>query len=145
MPDNAVLSLIPHRPPFLWVDEIEFLDPGVRCVALKSIETDLDVFRGHFPGDPVLPGVLLIEAAAQTAALMMAAPIASEARWAGRSPRMGAVNWFKFYAPVLPGALLRVETTIKLEVGTLVCVTAKLSVAAGTVAEGELTLTVAGR
>jgi 3-hydroxyacyl-[acyl-carrier-protein] dehydratase len=145
MPDQDLLSLLPHRAPFLWIDEIESVSPGLQCAAHKLIPPDLDVFAGHFPGDPVMPGVLLIEAAAQTAAVMMASRVDAAQRWAGGTPRMGAVNWFKFHAPVRPGALLAIETRLKLEVASLICVSARLTVEGALVAEGELTLTVAGR
>ena len=64
---EEIMKLIPHRPPFLWVDKITELDPGKRCVGLKKIASSSDFFKGHFPGDPILPGVYIIEASAQAA------------------------------------------------------------------------------
>ena len=66
-------AILPHRPPFLWIDRVLSVEPGVRCVASKRIDPEAPFFAGHFPGDPILPGVFLVEAAAQTAGIMMGA------------------------------------------------------------------------
>jgi len=61
---SEIETLIPHRPPFLWIDWVEELEPGVRCVAVKFVDPTNPVFAGHFPDKPILPGVFLIEAVA---------------------------------------------------------------------------------
>ena len=71
--DIEIEAILPHRPPFLWVDRVESVEPGVRCVASKRIDPQEPFFAGHFPGEPILPGVFLVEAAAQTAGIMMGA------------------------------------------------------------------------
>ncbi len=95
---------------------MEELEPGVRCVAVKFIDPANPIFAGHFPAKPILPGVFLIEAVAQTAGVMLgsAAPRSfcerSFATREGGVALLAAVNRFKFLKPVTPGQELRVET-----------------------------------
>lgn len=142
---EQILKLIPHRPPFLWIDSIVELDAGVRCVALKFVDPAEPLFAGHFPGDAILPGVILIEAAAQTAGVMMGscerdAPQPDGAPTAVGSCRLGAVNRFKFLKPVRPGSELRIETRKVSEVGPMAYIEATLWVGVDPVAKGELAL-----
>ncbi len=102
-------ELLPHRAPFLFVDEIVELEPGVRCVALWHLSGEDDFFAGHFPGRPTLPGVLMVEALAQTAGL--AAASASSLR--GKLPLFGGVDKARFRQQVTPGDTLRLESTIE--------------------------------
>lgn len=138
---SEIETLIPHRPPFLWIDRVEELEPGVRCVAVKLIDPADPVFVGHFPAKPILPGVFLIEAVAQTAGVMLgsAAPEAS-AKSDGAVALLAAVNRFKFLKSVTPGQTLRVETKKLTEVGQLACIGGTVSVAGEMVATGELTV-----
>jgi len=133
---DAIYELIPHRPPFLWVDRVLELEPGVRCLALKFIDPREPFFAGHFPGRAILPGVLLIEAAAQTAGVMMGAAAAP----GGGERLLAAVNRFKFLKPVVPGSELRIQTRKVAEVGPLVCVEASVEVSGEIVARGELSV-----
>jgi beta-hydroxyacyl-ACP dehydratase FabZ len=137
-------SLIPHRSPFLWIDRVEELEPGVRCVAMKFIDPANPMFAGHFPAKPILPGVLLIEAMAQTAGVMLgsAAPQAA-VKSTGGVALLAAVNRFKFLKPVTPGQELRIETKKLTEVGQLVCIGGTVSVGEEMVASGELSLVTA--
>src|SRR4051812_42217332 len=101
MERDQIEMLIPHRPPFLWIDRVEELEPGVRCVAVKFVDPASPIFSGHFPAKPIFPGVLLIEAVAQPAGVMLgsAAPLNSE-NSPGEAALLAAVNRFKFLKPV---------------------------------------------
>jgi 3-hydroxyacyl-[acyl-carrier-protein] dehydratase len=133
---EAILNLIPHRPPFLWLDRVVEIEAGVRCVALKFVDPAEPFFAGHFPGKAILPGVFLIEAAAQTAGVMMGAPSPS----AFGERLLAAVNRFKFLRPVSPGSELRIETRKIAQAGPLVYVEATVEVEGEVVARGELSV-----
>ena len=134
---NKIETMIPHRPPFLWIDRVEELEPGVRCVAVKFVDPADPIFAGHFPAKPILPGVLLIEAVAQTAGVMLgsAAP-----QGAGEVALLAAVNRFKFFKPVTPGRELRIETTKLTDAGKMVYITGTVYVDGEMVASGELSV-----
>jgi 3-hydroxyacyl-[acyl-carrier-protein] dehydratase len=139
---SEIEALIPHRPPFLWIDRVEELEPGVRCVAVKFVDPANPVFAGHFPAKPILPGVFLIEAVAQTAGVMLgsATPEASAKSNDGAVALLAAVNRFKFLKPVTPGQTLRVETkklTVALQ---MACVGGTVWVDGEIVAKGELSV-----
>jgi 3-hydroxyacyl-[acyl-carrier-protein] dehydratase len=132
-----VEKLIPHRPPFLWIDRVEELEPGVHCVAWKFIDLESPAFAGHFPSRPVLPGVFLIEAVAQTAGVMLAAAAAQEPE---ALPLLAAVNRFKFLKSVGPGQELRIETRKLTDAGSMAYIEGTVSVAGEIVARGELSV-----
>jgi len=141
---DEILSLIPHRPPFLWIDRVTEVEPGKRCVALKYLDPDERFFAGHFPDKPVLPGVFLIEAAAQTAAVLQACsrPAAGEPHAASGDHLLVAVNRFKFLKPVTPGSELVIEVRLTAVSSPMACVDAVLRVGGEVVAKGELSLVV---
>jgi len=141
MERDEIEKIIPHRAPFLWIDRVEELEPGVHCVAWLSVDAENPIFAGHFPARPILPGVLTIEAVAQTAAVMMGSDTADASM---SSALLAAVNRFKFFKPVLPGMLLRIETTKLTQAGTMACIEGTVSVLGEKVASGEL-LVVLGR
>ena len=138
---NEIEKIIPHRPPFLWIDRVEELEPGIRCVAWLSVSAENPVFAGHFPARPILPGVLIIEAVAQTAAVMMGSAPPAETMG---TALLTAVNRFKFLRPVAPGTMLRIETTKLTQAGTMVCIEGTVSALGEKVASGELSV-VSGR
>lgn len=135
---SEIETMIPHRAPFLWIDRVEELEPGVRCVAVKFVDPADPIFVGHFPAQPILPGVFLIEAVAQTAGVMLgsAGPPAS----GGGVALLAAVNRFKFLKTVSPGQNLRVETKKLTEVGQMACIGGKVWVDGEMVASGELSV-----
>ena len=77
---QQIMDILPHRSPFLLIDTVEELQPGVKCVAKKNVTMNEPHFMGHFPGNPVMPGVLIIEALAQTGAVA----ILCQDEWKGR-------------------------------------------------------------
>ena len=141
MERREIETLIPHRAPFLWIDRVEELEPGVRCVAVKFVDPANPIFAGHFPAKPILPGIFLIEALAQTAGVMLgsAAPQGA-AGSSGGVALLAAVNRFKFLKPVTPGQELRIETKKLTEVGQMACIGGTVSVDGEIVAKGELSV-----
>lgn len=105
---KEIQEIIPHRHPFLLIDCIEELEPGVRAVGYKSVTFHEPQFAGHFPGQPVMPGVLMIEALAQVGAVA----ILSLEENKGKTAFFGAINNAKFKQMVLPGDRLKLECEI---------------------------------
>jgi len=121
MVDKTISSLIPHRPPFLWVDRIIEATKN-SIVTEKKVPEDLDVFSGHYPGHPLLPGVLLCEAIFQTGALLIATLIdKADAINVGQVPVLTKISGARFKRPVRPGDTIRM--TVKLvETISSVCI-----------------------
>ena len=141
MERSEIEAMIPHRPPFLWIDRVEELEPGVRCVALKFVDPKDPIFAGHFPGEPILPGVLIIEAVAQTAGVMLGSVSARTAHETeGGVALLAAVNRFKFLKPVTPGQELRIETKKLTEAGRMAYISGAVWVEGEIVASGELSV-----
>lgn len=105
---QEIMEILPHRHPFLLIDTVEELEPGVRVVAKKNVTFDEPYFAGHFPGNPVMPGVLIIEALAQTGAVA----ILSQPEWKGKTVYFAGIDKAKFKKKVLPGDTLILETEI---------------------------------
>lgn len=105
---KEIQEIIPHRHPFLLIDVIEELEPGVRAVGYKSITFNEPQFAGHFPGQPVMPGVLMIEALAQVGAVAMLSLEENK----GKTAFFGSINQAKFKQMVLPGDRLKLECEI---------------------------------
>jgi 3-hydroxyacyl-[acyl-carrier-protein] dehydratase len=105
---KRIMEIIPHRPPILMVDRILEMEPGKRAVGLKNITANEPVFQGHYPGNPIFPGVLILEAMAQTGAVALLA----QPEFAGKVPLFAGLDEVKFKRPVLPGDQLRLEVEI---------------------------------
>lgn len=105
---KEIQEIIPHRHPFLLIDCIEELEPGVCAVGYKSVTFSEPYFAGHFPGNPVMPGVMIVEALAQTGAVA----ILSVEENKGKTAYFGGMNNVKFKKMVLPGDKLRLECKI---------------------------------
>jgi 3-hydroxyacyl-[acyl-carrier-protein] dehydratase len=107
--DNvAIEAIIPHRFPFLLVDKVLEMKPGKRITALKNVTINEQFFQGHFPGAPVMPGVLIVEALAQTAAILV---MQDRDNW-DKIPVFMSMDAVKFRNPVKPGDTLKLEAEI---------------------------------
>jgi 3-hydroxyacyl-[acyl-carrier-protein] dehydratase len=109
MDSDALVALLPHRPPFRFVDAIDVLEPGASVQGRYRVTGDEEFLTGHFPGNPVFPGVLQLEALAQTGAIAVLA----DERYAGKLPLFGGVEKVRFRRLVRPGDEL--VMTVELE------------------------------
>ncbi len=105
---NDIKAVIPHRYPFLLIDRVEELKEGERIVAYKNLTANEEFFNGHFPQEPVMPGVLIIEAMAQAGAVA----ILSMDEYKGKTAYFGGIDKAKFRQKVVPGDTLRLEVEI---------------------------------
>ena len=128
-------EIIPHRHPFLLVDYIEDYEPGEFAVGYKCVTFREDFFRGHFPKEPVMPGVLMVEALAQVGAVA----ILSLEDMKGKTAYFGGINKCKFRRKVVPGDKLRLETKIIRRKGPVGIGSAVASVDGEVAVEAELT------
>lgn len=130
-----IMEIIPHRQPFMLLDTIEEMEEGKRAVGKKCVSYNEPFFAGHFPGEPVMPGVLIIEALAQVGAVA----ILSLPENKGKTAYFGAINSAKFKGKVVPGDVLMLETEIIKSKGPIGVGSAKAYVDGKVVAQAELT------
>lgn len=131
---NDIMEVIPHRYPFLLVDCIEELEAGTRAVGYKNVTMNEPFFQGHFPGHPVMPGVLIIEALAQVGAVA----VLSLEENKGKLAFFGGIKNAKFRHQVIPGDRLRLETEIIKCKGPMGVGRAKATVDGKVAAEAEI-------
>ncbi|QBO35157.1 3-hydroxyacyl-ACP dehydratase FabZ [Periweissella cryptocerci] len=105
----AIQKILPHRYPMLMIDQVIDLEPGVKATALKNVSVNEEIFVGHFPGDPVMPGALVVEALAQTGAVALL----TMPEFAGKTVYFGGIKSAKFRKMSRPGTQLRLEVTLE--------------------------------
>lgn len=137
-----IRRLLPHREPFLFLDEVTELEPGRRLVAVKRLRPDEPYFAGHFPGAPVMPGVLIIEALAQAGALLLFRETSDRE---SKLLFFAGIDQARFRAPVFPGDLLRLEVDVLSFRNTRSKMLGKAYVGDKLVAEAELLATMVDR
>lgn len=106
---QEIMEILPHRPPFLLIDRILEIEAGVRAVGLKQVTINEPFFVGHFPGYPVMPGVLIIEALAQVGAVAMLI----QPEFKGKLAMFAGIDGVRFKKPVTPGDTLQLEVTLE--------------------------------
>uniref|UniRef100_UPI003FEEB4D5 3-hydroxyacyl-ACP dehydratase FabZ n=1 Tax=Roseburia sp. TaxID=2049040 RepID=UPI003FEEB4D5 len=135
---KQIMEILPHRHPFLLIDTVEEIEYGKRAVAKKSVTYAEPYFAGHFPGEPVMPGVLIIEALAQTGAVAILG--LEENR--GKTAYFAGINSAKFKQKVVPGDVLTLETEIIRQKGPIGVGKAVASVDGKIVCIAELTFAI---
>ncbi len=135
---KEIMEIIPHRQPFMLLDTVEELEPGVKAVTRKCVSYNEPYFAGHFPDEPVMPGVLIIEALAQAGAVA----ILSQPEFRGKTAYFAAVNSAKFKGKVTPGDVLTLETQIIKVKGPIGVGSAKAYVDGKLVTSAELTFAI---
>ncbi len=137
----GIRALIPHRYPFLLVDRVEELDPGVRAVGLKNVTQNEPFFQGHFPDYPVMPGVLIVEALAQVGAV----GVMAKEEYRQKLALFAGIDGVRFRRQVVPGDALRMEVEISRLKGTVGRGKGSASVNGERVCEAELMFAFADR
>lgn len=135
---KEIMDIIPHRSPFLLVDRILELVPGIRAIGRKCVTFNEPFFTGHYPGNPVMPGVLIIEALAQVGSVVMLSVDENK----GKSPFFGGIDKAKFRNMVTPGDVLTLEVELLKQKGPVGVATAKAYDEEKVFAEAELTFVI---
>ena len=142
---KIIRTILPHQPPFIHIDEVFDLVPGESAKALKYIDPKDPVFPCHFPGQPIYPGILLIEAAGQLAFITVCYQPDSERSTPKRVGYLGAVKNFTFRNVVTPGMTLTIVVDVITRFGNATKVSARILCQEKTMADGELYFTLAER
>lgn len=106
---NAIQKIIPHRYPMLLIDRVVELEPGKKATAIRNVTINEEIFNGHFPKNPVLPGALIVESLAQTGAVALL----SEPEFKGKTAYFGGIKSAEFRKVVRPGDTLRLEVELE--------------------------------
>ncbi|MBN2300959.1 MAG: 3-hydroxyacyl-ACP dehydratase FabZ [Lentisphaerae bacterium] len=131
---EEIMSILPHRYPFLFVDRVVACDDKTKITAIKNVTIDEPFFQGHFPGLPVMPGVLQLEAMAQTAAVLVGRSL----KEAGGIPYFMSIDNAKFRNVVKPGDQLRIEIEVVRAKGKLIRCKGEIYVGDTLTSEAEL-------
>lgn len=135
---KEIMEIIPHRQPMLLIDTIEEMEPGKRGVAKKCVSFNEPYFAGHFPMEPVMPGVLILEALAQVGAvLMLSCP-----EYKGKTAYFGGIDKAKFRKKVVPGNVLMLEVEMIKQKGPIGVGKATATVDGKVAASAELTFAI---
>lgn len=135
---EGIKNIIPQREPFLMIDEVEEYVPGESAIAYKHVDGNEYYFKGHFPGNPIMPGVLIVESLAQTGAVA----ILSMEENKGKNALFGGIDKIRFKRQVVPGDTLKLEVKIIKRKGPIGVGEAIATVDGKIAAKGELTFAV---
>ena len=132
---KEIMKIIPHRQPMLLVDRVEIVEEDKKAVGFKGVTYNEPYFAGHFPQEPVMPGVLIMEAMAQTTAVLLL----NKEEMRGKVGYYAGINKAKFRKKVVPGSMLRMEVEVIRQRGPLAGAYGKAYTDEGLAAEGEMT------
>ena len=135
---EEIEKIIPQRDPFLMIDKVEQYIPGESCTAYKEVREEEYYFKGHFPGNPIMPGVLIVESLAQTGAVA----ILSMEENKGKNALFGGIDKLRFKKQVVPGDVLKLEVKIIKRKGPIGIGEAIATVDGKVTAKGELTFAI---
>ena len=135
---EQIQEILPHRYPFLLVDRVVELEPGNRAVGIKNVTMNEQYFQGHFPDKPVMPGVLQVEALAQTGAIA----VLSLEEYKGKIVYFGGIDKLRFKHKVVPGDVLRLEVELIKRRGPIGIAKAVASVDGKVAVQGEITFAI---
>lgn len=132
---KEIMKIIPHRQPMLLVDRVEIVEEDKKAIGFKGVTYNEPYFAGHFPQEPVMPGVLIMEAMAQTTAVLLL----NKEEMRGKVGYYAGINKAKFRKKVVPGSMLRMEIEVIRQRGPLAVAYGKAYTDEGLAAEGEMT------
>lgn len=135
---RAISRMLPHRYPFLLVDRVEGIEVGKKVVAVKNVTANEPFFPGHFPGNPIMPGVLIVEAMAQAAAIL---GVATHPEYQDGGVLLMGLDKVRFRRPVVPGDTLNIEINVDRVRGAIWKLMGVARVAGAKVAEAEILAT----